>query len=304
MESNSQTSKHIEQLIHSSGFNLTEIFSPESLNLGFASYFAKIHPDPPIQLDLSFFPSAHCFGFHYMLLGCPLKIKQIVLHANQKFTLDLSAEIRNGKLLYVNYTPHGPLYPLEIHGNCPMGHEYILRKTLYPLPAYDSISPDTETTVSILYIYATEEQLQDFALHQLIESFEHFFLREYPLMILKSHMACEISLTHFLTTTMSNSSKHSYATRLKKDLPQLAQEKKIPLPADFIMQRIDTLRDLRNKIIHEGQTLSISQNDAALYLKASLLFLQILKPFPINWYILTPPYGKCIISQLSLLWYL
>lgn len=179
--------------------DLSAIFSifcnSETCKIFFARNYENPEKDFFIRMvnKLIFNETLTNFGFFYIFLDCTVIITSITLKPNEIYTLDLSSEIEDGKLLYINYTPNcGNLFPLEIHGNCPIGNEYRIKKLLYPY-VLDKNLP-VKTNVSVQYIYALGKLTHKIGFNQLIEGFEYFSKKNYVTAIIKLQIACEFIL--------------------------------------------------------------------------------------------------------------
>lgn len=270
------TETDIKNKLRDSGLDLTALFSAQTIDINFLLYFYR-QAELPILFQLAFIPSAFAFGLHYTLLECPCKVRTISLTPYQTYDLDLSSEIGpSGKLLYINYTSQGPIRPVELHGNCPMGHEYILHKQIYALPI-DIQQAAAPTEVSVMYAYATADLLQDISLRLFIDAFQHFFLGEYQIMVIKAQTACEYSLTYFLKEEVCPNNRAPYYKKLKTMLPNIIEKKHYPPLDDTISASLDKLRILRNQIVHDGVSPLITQAEATEYLRNAFLLYKYLR---------------------------
>lgn len=231
-----------------------------------------LHPSvksiPAWISGLYFNPTLINFGFHYMLLDCKILFKQIALYPDEMYKLDLTDRISDGKLLYINYTAQNAgCIPTEIHGNCPMGHEYSKVKTLFPIPINNV--PQQKTKVSILYVYASADQWNNPILHELINAFDSMTKLNYVSFITQLQKACELALRNF-------NSKHNnnFSTYFKKlhDLPKQLSEYNLPPMPNVILETLDEIRKLRNIATHEGTLDNITKDKVKKFAMYSFLF--------------------------------
>lgn len=243
--------------------------------------FMKYFQDPENNNELYTFVAEFAFNttlsnfnFHHVILGNKIGFQKIKLIPDQIYNLDLSNIINGGRLLYINYTPEsGNLFPIEIHGNSPIGCEFSLTKILYPIkiPSNTS-SPSIKTTVNVHYIYAPKEILNDIALKELTEAFQHYFKSEYIDTILKLQISSEFILTKFIHKYEPKLVDASYFLKLTVHLSHIiVKHKLIPCP-HFILNNLNNMRIKRNKITHEGGTTEISNEEIKTWSISAFLF--------------------------------
>ncbi len=204
-------------------------------------------------------PSSN-FGEFYSLLGCKNVIKEITMNPFEVYELDLSAEIGEGELLYINYTSHGMgIIPVEMHSNTPIHHKQFNKKFLYP--AY-SEKTSTPTNVSLLYWYAPQDIKNDTHKKLMLDAFKCFYEEKWFYMIISLQTVLEIIQYEFLDEILqaSNISKEkrneflshnvTFSSQFKVLLPLIATISKFPLLPDKIIQNISMLISTRNKFIH------------------------------------------------------
>ena len=260
----------IPELVAKQQLPLSTVFSLFLNNIAYRTFFQHPQDNSMISVmhKLCFNPTLINFGFHYILLGCKVELKQITLKPNTPYVLDLSDTIKGGKLLYINYTAqNGGLYPIEMHGNCPMGHEYSIRKKLYPITMPHAIPK--ETPVSIMYAYSTKEQNADIILHELIKAFENIVKPDHAVSIMQLQIACESALRRFIGRYTEEFS--TFYKELEKLPSYLSQDNLPPIP-DFILDSVHKLRKIRNKLMHDGYLNDVSENDMKDFAIHAFLF--------------------------------
>lgn len=166
------------------------------------------------------------FGDHYSLVNCKTNSKTFSLQSNQFHILTLSDEIKDGELLYINYTPYtsdgtnilNSVFPLEMHSNTP---QYHIRNNDIHLLGYSMIDiiksmvngggqidsgleyseikseMPVETNINALYWYVPEKNKKDIKTMLLIDAFKHFYEENYRYCIMSAFTAIEISQTNF-----------------------------------------------------------------------------------------------------------
>ena len=231
-----------------------------------------------LALNFAFNTTLSNFNFQHVLLGCPSNFLQITLEPGIIYNLDLSDEIKNGKLLYINYTPQGDgnLFPVELHGNTPMNNEYNTTKRLYPYLT-DNSATARPTDVNILYVYAPENIVNDISFKQISEAFQCYFNNEYVDAIIKLQIAAEFILGKFLNKYGKKYKHYPYSDNLKRNLSGITtQNNLLPCP-QFLIDSLDAMRDKRNDIIHEGGNIILNQDDVRKWCVDTLFFIKYFK---------------------------
>lgn len=211
------------------------------------------------QLD----PPVISFASHYSLLGCVNNRTKILIKPNELFKLDLSNEIGEGELLYINYTPcSGETFPIETHSNVPISHLKVKNKLIYGQPINEN---SKETEVNVYYWFAPEKLKDDLSNMLLLDAFKFFFEGDYRYMIISAHSSVEIILSKFIKkilTEHSISEKNSkeftksIGTKYQLDtlLPLICNLLNFPILDTKIVGGLKDLRADRNRLIHTGET--------------------------------------------------
>jgi len=203
------------------------------------------------------------FGWHYSLLGCQGRVIKIVLKPNEIYNLDLSREIGEGKLLYINYTPDGGgLFPTQIHSNTPLTHIIPTKISLFPRPLKENAS---ETQVHVLYWFAPKEIKDDLSVMLLLDAFQRFYEKNYRYMVISAQTAIEI-LQYKLFERLFElgdlskdriktflEDKATFSSQLFTLLPLLGKIMNFPIPNSKIFEGLKILVKTRNDVIHRGK---------------------------------------------------
>lgn len=204
------------------------------------------------------------FGSHYSLLGCIGKIKKIHLKPNENCNLDLSNEIGDGELLFINYTPFkGGVFPIETHSNIPEPH---IRRTNIHLHGYTLDENASETEISCFYWFAPAEIKDDLGMRLILDAFQRYYEKNYRYMVISAFTAVEISQYHFFAELLKSSGisysnkiepflthNATFSSQLRVLLPFLAEEMKFPMLNKPIYDGIENLRKDRNDVVHKGE---------------------------------------------------
>lgn len=204
------------------------------------------------------------FGHHYSLLGCKGKFREIKLKPNETFILDLSDDIGDGDLLYINYTPGpGGVQPIELHSNTPLPH--IRQKTIY-LYGRPLDNDASETGINCFYWFAPDILSDDLGMRLLLDAFKRYYEDNYRYMVISAFTAVEIAQYGFFSGLLT-SSKISYSkkvepfltknatfsSQLRVLLPFLADKMKFPMLPTEVYDGLENLRKDRNDLVHRGK---------------------------------------------------
>lgn len=272
---NDLTAEQIKNKMTNEGFRLSDPMQ-STMDTEFLRYFYGMNNGINLEefLDkIVFAPSFVLFGMHYSFLNCIVKNRTIKVKPNILYSLDLSQEIGKGRLLYINYTPQGPVSVVELHGNCPMGSEYNLNKQLYLL----SLSGDSthqEIDISVMYSYISEKYIKDTSIYQLVKSFENFFYNDYILMVINAQIACEFLITKLLFDAgigKNNIEKASYNLKLNQLFPECTKRRKMPPFPSKMLQNLNDMRQCRNEIAHEGGNKVVQNTDAKSWIISAVM---------------------------------
>lgn len=186
----------------------------------------------------------------------------------------------DARILYVNYTPEGPLFPVELHGNVPTRRAVRNETTLWPVPPLNPADA-RPTEVNVLVSWVPHSQL-DASWGSLVDAFEAYASGTYHSTVVPANVAVEAALSVFLFEYLgryaaSDSVKRflddaaTYSHQLNVVLPLVSAQGGAPGLPDHIRGHLNRLRRLRNQIAHDGKPeTSLSQAETAELLCAAL----------------------------------
>lgn len=228
------------------------------------------------------------FGLHYSVLGCKCELKTILLKPNEKHILDLSNIVKDGKVIFINYTPgSGGLAPIQMHGNTPFTNFIPSVISLYSIPLVDNNPRDT--SVSVLYWYCSKELSADVAANSLIKGFDAFRLQDYNNMVVNLHMGIEFLLTRCIeqiikeyNISTENINIHklrsSFSKKMIKAFPYIVSLKKVEMPSSEILTSFKEVTDARNDIAHKGKLqVIITESKARIMVSNTFLLYKYIK---------------------------
>lgn len=257
-----------------------------------SKWFFKVGASPNnLIMDLLFFKTPlSSFGMHYAVLGGKCNFLKIELYPNKIYHLDLTDVVKDGKIVYINYTPCGAgLLPIQMHGNIPVSDIPSIID-LYPVPCIPTTQATT-TDVSILYWYFDKNKIANVVENSMIKGFESYQKGYYESMVIELHTAIEVLLTqsiekfieNFQLTTEeieNNKLRKNFYAKRKQGLPYMATKIKVPLLSEPIRKTFYELVKCRNEIMHEGKAAQkITQDRASLYIAHAFLYYRYLKLF-------------------------
>lgn len=198
---------------------------------------------------------------------------QIGLESEKQFTLDLIdfGIPSEAKIIYINYTPTGDLFPLEMHGNVPVRNSINHCINLYPVNLLK-----TEAKTGGVNIMVSWLSVKDEIYLSMLEALEYFVVKKYTSMIIPLHTCMEALLDRYLIKYLKvNFNKEittlNYYNKLHILLPMSLEKNELSLVKDAISD-LDDLRDRRNKLVHSKKVKSL-QDDVCIKLLASSIFI-------------------------------
>lgn len=174
---------------------------------------------------------------------------------------------KDATVLKRGYTPQGGgvagvVFPIELHGNVPEGRvvENVLRLLGRPMRLGDG-TVGTVCPVSIWVVWVHDEKEDGWP--YLIDAFEAFADRHYDRVIVPAQSAVEISLMPVVRQLLRRHASGENVDALVGDrltfghavnviLPFLCGQADVPKLPDKIRGSLNSLRDLRNRIVHRG----------------------------------------------------
>lgn len=215
-------------------------------------------------------PPMLSFAYHYSLLGCINKHTKLMIKPNELIRLDLSEEIGDGDLLYINYTS-GPgwTFPIETHSNVPISHLKVKNKLLYGQPIEKNAK---ETEVNVSYWFAPKELKDDLSTMLLLDAFKFYFEENYRYMIISAHSSVEIILSKFIQKIFKEygisknkmdkfNDKFETEKQLDYILPFICNLLDFPLLNEKIVNGLNIIRNKRNELMHEGETKDMHKSE-------------------------------------------
>lgn len=187
---------------------------------------------------------------------------------------------KGARILHVNYTPQGDLFPIEMHGNSPYRGMPRDTVSLYPASIFEGKS--LENDVSVMVTWIELDQLVESSFGSLVQALEEYSQGNYQAVIVPANTAIEFQLTEYtenvvVSATSKTSTKEffdisSYVPTLKTLIPLIASLKGFPKLPREIQENLLLLASWRNQIAHTGKTKSeISQKSIAKCLSAVVL---------------------------------
>lgn len=189
---------------------------------------------------------------------------------------------KDAKILHINFTPQGDLYPLEFYGS-----NYVNRNIraesvqLYPMPFGESKDVPKTSVVNALitWIPATDDELK----RTMISAFEFYIREMYESAVVPANVVVETQLFYLINSELEkivskntirsfSDNTPSYNHQLNIILPLMLANTKIPMMDEKILTALYKLRKIRNKCSHPGQAnpSDLSKDSMAEYLCGAL----------------------------------
>lgn len=167
----------------------------------------------------------------------------------------------DAKILYVNYTSCGNLWPIELHGNVPTLRGPRQTMHLWPVPPRDGDVPK-DTEVNVMVTWVPHSKFDD-SWKNLVAAFEAYASNDYQSSVVPANVAVEstlgITLNAYLSQFVSRERIESflkdaatYGHQLNVLSPVIAKLTGVTELDPQIRGLLNTLRDLRNKLAHHG----------------------------------------------------
>lgn len=222
----------------------------------------------------------------FSLVSARSTIFPILLRPNQTASYKLTnfGIPPDAKVLYVNYTPQGNLFPAELHGNVPTAKTSRQEVYLWPVPPRNGDTPE-DTKLNIFVTWVPHSQLDD-SWKNMIASFEAYVANDYPSCVVPANVAVESSLSITLSSYLPGfvgkdrtksflKDAATYSHQLNVILPLLAGLLNLPSLPEHVRGFLNSLRGLRNDIVHLGATEKpLSKEQCAELLCAALFGFQ------------------------------
>lgn len=187
----------------------------------------------------------------------------------------------DAKVLYVNYTPEGTLFPVELHGNVPTQRSLRSEVTLWPVP-FGSAAETKTTDVNVLVTWVPHSQLDE-SWGNLVDAFEAYAAGSYHSAVVPANVAVEAALSVFLFEYLARYAGRDRVKRFLEDAATYSHQLNVLLPfvsalggvpelPHHIRGLLNRLRELRNQIAHNGKLETLLSQGEAAELLCSALF--------------------------------
>ena len=135
------------------------------------------------------------FNATFDLLGLPSKIFTIELVKNERKHIDFrDFGIPEGsRIVFLNYTPSGGLFPVQLHGNEPREALPQNEVVLYGVP-----SPDFAGDKVDVNVYVKWSDHNDVVIKYLIDGIHQFNSEQYEEMVIPLNIAVETSISNMV----------------------------------------------------------------------------------------------------------
>lgn len=197
-------------------------------------------------------------------VGARSVLFQITLQPGERAHYKLSDHgiLVDARVLYVNYTPKGPLFRVELHGNVATRRFVRNKITLWPVPPTNPAEASS-TEVNVLVSWVPHSQL-DASWGNLVDAFEAYASGSYHSAVVPANVAVEAALSVFLFEYLiryaaGDSVKRflddaaTYSHQLNVVLPLVSALGGMPESPEHIRGLLNRLRRLRNQIAHDGR---------------------------------------------------
>ena len=166
------------------------------------------------------------------------------------------------RILQIIYTPNGPLFGMEAHGNMSTTRRYYDDGvTLWPAPFTDSAPDEVDLSVVVTWIY---EDANTESVISLVDACEAFAHEKYTDTIIPANIVVEVETSRLLSDVLSHTSstkrvdeflsnEATYGAQLDILIPFIATTYDKPRLPDPIAGHLRRLRKLRNQLAHQGK---------------------------------------------------
>jgi len=213
----------------------------------------------------------------------------ITLRAGMTQEIDLTQyDIpEDATILGITFTPQGGnCFPLVMHGNYVSQRSLSTKFNVYGLECSDG-DVDGVIEVTAAWVRQSDDTI---SWSYLLDAFEAMAAHRWRTVILPAYAAFEISLSPLVLAGLrkhvsrkvvedfEHEKSFSSSLALNVLLPVLCREARLPLLPETIRSRINELRRLRNRMVHEGvEHTDVSQKLAGESLCASVFGLEYLR---------------------------
>lgn len=226
----------------------------------------------------------HAFG----LVGAQHTVFKFNLQPNKTEALNFCTYgVPNGaRILAVNYTPSGPLFPLQWHSNQLIenqpfwsGHGTSHEVELWPAsPTGEQI--ETEVSCMVTWVVSAPD---DPLMINLVEAFAAYVNKRYVDAVIPANVAVESRMVRVLDTYLRRfvgrehvekflTDAATYSSQLNVVLPVLASLNNCPIMPVVVRGNLNRLRGLRNDLAHHGRLDKPLEKDETAELLAAATF--------------------------------
>lgn len=219
----------------------------------------------------------------FAAVGAEETVIEIVLRRNEAFPLKLSdaGVPPDARIVHINYTPNGHLFPLEMHGNVPTRHVIRNEIFLYPWPA--RVDEDKLATGKVtVFVTWLKQPATGESWDNLLAAFDAYTRDAFNSTLIPANVAVESALARLMKDLLRGVDRNdrverflteaaTYSYQLNIVLPLVAGYAGIrPMP-DHLRQHLNRLRKLRNEMAHDGKSRhSLTKAQAAELVTAAL----------------------------------
>jgi hypothetical protein len=211
------------------------------------------------------FMYTHAFGF----VGAQTTICTFELQPHRTSTVNFGdfGVPEDARVLAVNYTPAGPLFPLQWHSNQLIdgqrmwgsaGERHTIN--LWPASPRNQDSAETEVNCAITWVVSPPDEP---SMSSLVDAFAAYATRRFSDAIIPANTAVEATTTKALNEYLSKlasrgrveeflNDQATYGSQLNVLLPVLARLNECPTIPETVRGQLNRLRKLRNDLAHSG----------------------------------------------------
>jgi hypothetical protein len=217
----------------------------------------------------------------FAIVSARSTIFRLVLQPNERASYRLTdfGIPADAKILYVNYTPSGTLFPVELQGNVATAKTSRQTVTLWPVPLREPPGP---TDVNVFVTWIAHSQLDE-SWKSIISAFEAYVGEDYTSCVVPANVAVEsalsITLNSYLPQYVGKERTASflkdaatYSYQLNVVLPMLVGLLGLPALPEHIRGSLNGLRGIRNDLAHLGTTDSTLDRERCADLLCAALF--------------------------------
>ncbi|WP_332823425.1 hypothetical protein [Stutzerimonas kunmingensis] len=211
------------------------------------------------------------------MLGASTRVATLTIRKHEFTEVDFAAlgVPADSTLLKVNYTPNGPIMPLETHGNEPVW-EPRSKVFLYGMPLGDEDQAECQFSLLISYIPHSPEEA---SVCSLAQAYQLFLAGRWGQMAISAITGLELTLKQYLRAFAAGRNLEpkdkEYLTQV---YPQFCDLYGFARPEDDLVERVLRLWGSRDRFAHTGRLPEgYSRDSAAGQLCAAILLFRHLR---------------------------